>query len=223
MSTVSWNEGKSRFGPSSFLRKIVGVSYLCKFYFEINSKTGTNIEDLFDNSGTQTNAPSAEKISLRDPFFYSQGITIPSRGITTDTYSYSNGFKIEIPNGSNYGDGNINIPIMVDKRYTFYDFFVSWMNLVHSKETGFFSFHDTYLANITIKQLDYTAIGDVAESTEKFHQNMSSLNSSNFSYGVELINCYPKAVSAIEFRHDAKDRVEFNVNMSYEGLNYITS
>ena len=105
MSTVSWNEGKSRFGPSSFLRKIVGVSYLCKFYFEINSKTGTNIEDLFDNSGTQTNAPGAEKISLRDAFFYSQSITIPSRGITTDTYSYSNGsgWDVGVTNSTNNG------------------------------------------------------------------------------------------------------------------------
>jgi len=219
MSTVSWNEGKNRFGVSDFIRKIVGVPYLCKFYFEITSTKGTTFESLLSNSTTQDNVNAQNKLNLKDAFFYSQGITIPSRGINTENYVYSNGFRIEIPNGSNYGDGNINIPIISDNRYTFYDFFISWMNIIHSRETGFFSFHDDYLANITIKQLDYTATGDIADSLTSFHNNMSA-TSSNFTYGIQLINCYPKAVSAIEFRHDAKERDEFNVNMSYEGINY---
>lgn len=222
MATQNWDLTKNRFSISDILRKVRGVNYLSKFYFEIEGGADDFLKDLLFDSSTQSQLPASNMLELRDLFFYSKGISIPSRGINTDTYTYSNGFKIEIPTGTNYGDGNINIPIQSDDKYTLYDFFIKWMDRIHSKETGFFRFHDDYTTNLHIKQLDYKTTDETTESLSKFHNEMSDVfNSTKFVYGIKLINCYPKAVSVIDFSHDNKEKVEFNVNMSYEGLNYL--
>ena len=39
------------------------------------------------------------------------------RGINTDPHTYANGFRFEAPTGSNYGDGDISISMMVDHKY----------------------------------------------------------------------------------------------------------
>lgn len=220
MATQNWENTKSRFSVSDIITKLNGQAYLSKFYFEIEPGPGSFLNNIIGSN-----------IKLNESFFYSQGITIPSRGINTDTYTYSNGFKVEIPTGTNYGDGNINIPLICDNSYTLYRFFINWMDLIHSKQTGFFTFHDDYTTNLFVKQLDYTAgndssLGDANAFTNNinsFHDNMSVKSKENCIYCIELTGCYPKAVSAIEFRHDSKERVEFNVNLSYEGINYIES
>jgi len=218
MSVQSWARDKDRFSVSDIIRKIKGQAYLSKFYFEIEpGRRATKFLIAILNS-TVGNTSIGSEIELRDLFFYSQGITIPSRGLNTESYVYSNGFRIEIPTSTNFGDGNINIPIISDNKYILYDFFIKWMNKIHSKETGYFTFHDDYTTNLFIKQLDYTAADDITNNINSFHGGMTK--DKTFVYGVELINCFPKAVSAIEFRHDSKERVEFNVNMSYEGINY---
>ena len=228
MSVQSWARDKDRFSVSDIIRKIKGQAYLSKFYFEIEpGRRATDFLTAILNS-TVGNTSSDDdildvtvigsEIELRDLFFYSQGITIPSRGLNTESYVYSNGFRIEIPTSTNFGDGNINIPIISDNKYILYDFFIKWMDKIHSKGTGYFTFHDDYTTNLFIKQLDYTAADDITNNINSFHGGMTK--DKTFVYGVELINCFPKAVSAIEFRHDSKERVEFNVNMSYEGINY---
>lgn len=228
MSVQSWARNKDRFSVSDIIRKIKGQAYLSKFYFEIEpGRRATDfLTAILNNTVGNTSSDGdildvtviGSEIELRDLFFYSQGITIPSRGLNTESYVYSNGFRIEIPTSTNFGDGNINIPIISDNKYILYDFFIKWMNKIHSKETGYFTFHDDYTTNLFIKQLDYTAADDITNNINSFHGGMTK--DKTFVYGVELINCFPKAVSAIEFRHDSKERVEFNVNMSYEGINY---
>jgi len=216
--------GKRRFSVSDFIRKVTPNLYLCKFYFEILDKN--NLEDKFlKNSPTQKGYGEVEKLKLRDAFFYSKGITLPSRGLNTDQYLYPNGFRIETPTGTNYGDGNISIPMIMDDRFAFYDFFSFWMNLVHSKETGYFSFYDDYIADLEIRQLRSTTQDkefgqDVTDSLHQFHEEMSA-KAGNWVYGIKLRNAFPKAVSAITFAHDAKEAVSFEVNFAYEGIDYI--
>lgn len=216
--TKSWDNNATSFNVSEIIKKIKGVSYLSKFYFQIEDN---NINNYFSNLIKDGQGQGSKLIELQDVFFYSQGITIPSRGINTENYSYSNGFRIEIPTGTNYGDNNINIPIMSDNQYILYNFFIKWMDKIHSKETGYFSFHSDYTTNLKIKQLDYGITGKPTNNITEFQNEMQS-TSGMFVYGVQLTNCYPKAISAIEFRHDSKEKVEFNVNMSYEGIIYLS-
>lgn len=217
--------GKARFSVSDFIRKVTPNLYLSKFYFEILEVNKLE-EEFLENSPTQKSYPDVEKLKLRDAFFYSKGITLPSRGLNTDQYQYPNGFRIETPTGTNYGDGNISIPMIADDRYAFYDFFTFWMNKIHSRETGYFGFYDDYVANIAIRQLRSTTRDiasdshDVTDSLNAFHEKMSA-GAGNWVYGVMLKNAFPKAVSAITLAHDAKEAVSFEVNFAYEGIEYI--
>ena len=208
--------GQRRFNVSDIGKKITGVNYLSKFHFEIDLNKGDvnwrNTLDLADGNDLEN--------KLKDIFIYSENITIPSRGLNTEAYVFSNGFRFEVPTGTNYGDGNISVNIRVDEKYELYNFFINWMNLIHSKETGFFAFQNTYVTDIRIRQIHDS---QPASQYNNFIENVSfnSDSKKGFVYGVDLINCYPKSVGAIQFRHDAKDFVKFNVDFSYEKINYI--
>jgi hypothetical protein len=226
-SKDSWENkhGKKRFSVSDFIRKVTPNLYLCKFYYEI-LETNNLEEEFLSKSPTQKGYTEVEKLKLRDAFFYSKGITLPSRGLNTDQYLFPNGFRIETPTGTNYGDGNVAIPMIADDRYAFYDFFTFWMNKIHSKETGFFGFYDDYIADIAIRQLRSTTEDrrsrddDVTDGLNAFHEEMSA-GAGNWVYGVILKNAFPKAISAVTFAHDAKEQVSFEVNFAYEGIDYI--
>lgn len=192
---------------TEFIKVLTGVNYLSKFHFEI-----------FDYDNNLIDANNNLKNKLDNIFFYSENITIPSRGLNTEAYTYANGFRFEVPTGTNYGDGNIDVSMHVDKEYQLYDFFIKWMNTIHSKETGFFSFHEKYISKIKIKQLDNTA--SMGGTLNEF---LGFVNQGKYVFGIELINCYPKAVGAISFRHDSKDMVKFNVNFSYEKIRYFSN
>ena len=192
---------------TEFIKVLTGVNYLSKFHFEI-----------FDYDNNLIDANQNLKNKLARIFFYSENITIPSRGLNTEAYTYANGFRFEVPTGTNYGDGNIDVSMHVDKEYQLYDFFIKWMNKIHSKETGFFSFHEKYISKIKIKQLDNTA--SMGGTLDEF---LDFVKQEKYVFGIELINCYPKAVGAISFRHDSKDMVKFNVNFSYEKIRYFSN
>lgn len=195
---------------TEFIKVLTGVNYLSKFHFEISD---------YDTVKDLVTADNFNEKKLNNIFFYSENITIPSRGLNTEAYTYANGFRFEVPTGTNYGDGNIDVSMHVDKEYQLYDFFIKWMNKIHSKETGFFSFHEKYISKIKIKQLDNTA--SMGGTLDKFLDSVKE--GENYVFGIELINCYPKAVGAISFRHDSKDMVKFNVNFSYEKIRYFSN
>lgn len=206
---IPWSE--KTFNVSEIAKKIKGVTYLSKFYFKLLDDE-SKLSELLTNGVNGT-----RNLLLEDLYFYSDNITIPSRGLNTEAYTYANGFRFEVPTGTNYGDGNINVNMMVDVNYDLYNIFINWMDKIHSKETGFFSFHNKYTIDVRIMQLStYESYG---KDLNEFVQNVNS-DSGLELFKVDLVNCYPKAVSAIEFRHDAKNMVKFNVNFSYEKINY---
>jgi hypothetical protein len=209
-----------KFSITDLKNKITGLNQLSKFYFdfpEIRNKTfdrKTGEKSLFSEWYTEKHFEV-----LRNLYFYSENITIPMRGINTDPHTYANGFRFEAPTGSNYGDGDISISMMVDHKYEIYDFFMKWMNSVHDKDTGYFSFHNRYTTNLDIYQLNNIGV-KFSENNDM--ENMIADKTKNFfNYRVHLGNCYPKSVSAIEFKHDSRDeRVKITVNFTYEKVMY---
>lgn len=194
------------FSISEIRKKISGVSYYSKFYFKFIDID--NINDILNSETLKT--------KLNDIFFYSENISIPSRGLTTEVYTYSNGFRFEVPTGTNYGDGNINVSMMVDEKFELYDFFIRWMDKIQSKQSGYLKFHNKYVTDIKIIQIPHTSEG--VKDIKQFVDYVD-IDSNNF-FGIELINCYPKAVGDIPFKHDNKEMIKFNVNFSFEKINY---
>ena len=207
-----------KFSITDLKNKITGLNQLSKFYFDfIEIRTGTidpesNLRDLIKKEGEYWNV-------LKNLYFYSENITIPMRGINTDPHTYANGFRFEAPVSSNYGDGDIAITMIVDLDYKIYDFFMKWMNSIHDKKTGYFSFHNRYTTNLDIYQLNN--IGVEFSKYTTFEDMVQNPNKKFFNYQVALRNCYPKSVSAIEFKHESRDeRVKITVNFTYEQVYY---
>jgi len=202
--------------------KISGVNQLSKFYFDLpkirnESSDRTNlVKKAWDL--TTADLPGASQ-ALKNIYFYSENITIPMRGINTDPHVYANGFKFEAPIGTNYGDGDIAITMIVDKDYYLYDFFMNWMNQIHSKNTGYFSFHDQYVTDIDIYQLNNVGV-DFSKNSN-FDNMIADTTKGFVNYKVSLGNCYPKSVTAIEFKHEAaNERTKITVGFTYEKIDY---
>ena len=207
-----------QFSITDFRKKITGVNYLSKFFFdfaELRTNNWVGPEVRISEIINEKN-----KEILENLFFYSENITIPLRGINTDPHIYANGFRFEAPTGSNYGDGDINITMNVDLDFRLYQFFMDWMNLVHDKNTGYFSFHNRYTTDVSIYQLKNI---DQFFPDQMNFTDMIELNPypGFWALKVDLKNVYPKSVSAIEFKHDAKDeRTKITVNFTYEQIHY---
>ena len=204
--------------------KISGVSQLSKFYFDIPKLRNESVDrsKLVKKAWEKSikDRPGAKEI-IKNIYFYSENITIPMRGINTDPHVYANGFKFEAPIGTNYGDGDIAVTMIVDKNYYLYDFFMNWMNEIHSKDTGYFSFHDQYVTDIDIYQLNNININFPRNSN--FDDMIANASSTGIiNYKVSLGNCYLKSVTAIEFKHEAaNERTKITVGFTYEKIDYV--
>lgn len=220
-----WEYGTENkpFTIQNLRNKISGVNQLSKFYFDLpkirnESSDRSNLVKRAWEKTTKDTPDAAQ--ALKNIYFYSENITIPMRGINTDPHVYANGYKFEAPIGTNYGDGDIAITMIVDKDYYLYDFFMNWMNEIHSKDTGYFSFHDQYVTDIDIYQLNNV---DISFPKNTNFDNMIADTTKGFvNYKVSLGNCYPKSVTAIEFKHEAaNERTKITVGFTYEKIDYI--
>ena len=208
-----------KFSITDLRNKITGLNQLSKFYFDFPEIRNNR---FVRNEGEESKIAEWVNESpeiLENIYFYSENVTIPMRGINTDPHTYANGFRFESPVSSNYGDGDIAITMIVDHKYKIYDFFMNWMNSIHDKTTGYFSFHNRYTTDLDIYQLNNIGVEFSKDNT--FDSMIADRSKRFFNYRVHLGNCYPKSVSAIEFKHESRDeRVKITVNFTYEQVYY---
>ncbi len=207
------------FNITNLRSKISGVNQLSKFYFDLPDIRTQNFLPKGISRAIQKTFGKTKDYPLRDIFFYSENITIPMRGINTDPHVYANGFKFEAPIGTNYGDGDIAITMVVDKDYYLYEFFMNWMDQIHDKATGYFSFHDQFITDIDIYQLNNVNVNFLENNS--FENMVADRDKGFVNYKVTLGNCFPKSVTAIEFKHDAAgERTKITVGFTYEKIDY---
>ena len=145
-----------KFNVTDIRSRISGVSYLSKFYFRLLPTIGivekSKIEKILDNQ------------KMKDIFIYANNVTVPQRAIDGENYTYSNGYRVNFPTTTSYGDGTIGINVRMDESYKFYDMFIQWMDIIHNKKTGHLSFYDDYVCDIEIFQLSYTNMDNFVSS-----------------------------------------------------------
>ncbi|MEK9694696.1 MAG: hypothetical protein VW270_02970 [Candidatus Poseidoniales archaeon] len=217
-------EKTGRFNITKLREKISGLNYLSKFYFDFPDLRSGNLKS---DSLVREALKKVPSNFLENLYFYSENITIPMRGINTDPHVYANGFRFEAPIGTNYGDGDIAITMNLDKNYYLYDFFMAWMDQIHSRKTGYYSFHDRYVTDLYIYQLsnndvefpDNRTFADMIAEYE--NENNPNVYTGLIAYRVFLGNCYPKSVTALEFKHESSgERAKITVGFTYEKVDY---
>lgn len=137
-----------KFNITDIRNQISGVSYLSKFYFRLLPTIGITSKSKIKGI--------LEEEKMIDIFIYANNVTVPQRAIDGENYTYSNGYRVNFPTTTSYGDGTIGINVRMDESYKFYDMFIQWMDIIHNKKTGHLSFYDDYVCDIEIFQLSYS-------------------------------------------------------------------
>ena len=102
--------------------------------------------------------------------------------------------------------GNIVATFYADKYLRERQFFEMWQKLAVNTISHKANYYDNYVANLNIFQL-----GQFASRQER----------DDITYGVQLIDCFPTKIGAIEYSHDANNIQTIDVDFSFRyWINY---
>ena len=106
----------------------------------------------------------------------------------------------------NYTTPEITATFYTDKFMRERTFFEIWQKAAFSNTTHNFNFYDDYVAPI-----DIFALGQFASRDER----------DDITYGVRLMECYPKTISEVSFNHETNAIQTFEVTFSFRNwVNY---
>lgn len=106
----------------------------------------------------------------------------------------------------NYTTPEITATFYTDKFMRERTFFEIWQKAAFSNTTHNFNFYDDYVAPI-----DIFALGQFASRDER----------DDITYGVRLMECYPKTISEVTFNHETNAVQTFEVTFSFRNwVNY---
>lgn len=125
---------------------------------------------------------------------YCDQIQLPSSNIATQPHR-TWGETREMPTERLYE--NINISVYVDGDMKVKQYFDNWINLIQNKNMRTYNYYINYVKDIDI----------IVQSI--------SLNDDKDIYGIKLVECYPKTISAIQLDYAAKDIMKLNVTFTY--------
>ncbi len=213
--TPNWKDTHKGFNIIDFRKKVRGVAYSSKFYFRF---VGQKIIDYLNLEN--------EKLDVFNNLFYysDDQITVPSRRFDmNERFHYANGFAVQTPSQTKYGDGDISITFRLDDKYLLYDIFNEWMGKIHNDKTGFLSFYDDYTSELEIFQLPYDKyIQSLERSTDPLQDFIEQYASSDKPdvYKMRLVRCYPTSVGNIQYSHGGSQFTKVTVTFYYSGMKY---
>lgn len=88
----------------------------------------------------------------------------------------------------------LQLSFYCDSKMWIKGFFDEWINSIQDGKSRVFNYYEKYTTKITINTLD---------------------NADTKTYGIELYECYPKSMSAIQLDYGAKDVMKLQVTMQY--------
>lgn len=127
----------------------------------------------------------------RKMMLFCEQATLP--GITyTTTQSRTFGEFREMPYERIFDP--LQLSFYCDSKMWIKGFFDEWINSIQDGKSRVFNYYEKYTTQITVNTLD---------------------NEDNYTYGIELYECYPKSISAIQLDYGAKDVMKLQVTMQY--------
>jgi hypothetical protein len=90
---------------------------------------------------------------------------------------------------------NINLSFYMDQGMDVKFFFDTWMGLIQNPYDRTFNYYNDYVSSMKIQ------VQDINDKTR---------------YEVELFECYPKNISAVQLDYSSKDVLKLNVTMQYK-------
>jgi len=202
----------------SYINEAEGFARKARFYVEFNlPKAGgagiTNVDtgaELSDgaNELETTFKSSAEMIAVqkanaRRVQAFCSAISMPERTIEMkEVKHHGPAYKIAI----DYKSADITATFYADKFLRERSYFELWQKAAFSNQSHNFNFYDNYVSDVNIFQL-----GQFASRNER----------DDVTYAVKLFDCFPKAISAVEYSYENNTVQTFQVTFGFRyWINY---
>ena len=203
----------------SYVNEAEGFARKARFYAEFALPKGVSQEALFSEGFEDTSSAALEKQAFpsqkdllaiqqangRRVRAFCSNISMPEREMTTKEVRHGNAparnFVYDMKSSG------ISATFYADKFMRERSYFELWQKSALSTSSTFnTNYYDNYVSNLNIFQL-----GQFASRQER----------DDITYGVQLIDCFPSKIGAIEYSHDANNIQTIDVDFSFRyWINY---
>ena len=203
----------------SYVNEAEGFARKARFYAEFALPKGVSQEALFSEGFEDTSSAALEKQAFpsqkdllaiqqangRRVRAFCSNISMPEREMTTKEVRHGNAparnFVYDMKSSG------ISATFYADKFMRERSYFELWQKSAMSTSSTFnTNYYDDYVANLNIFQL-----GQFASRQER----------DDITYGVQLIDCFPSKIGAIDYSHDANNIQTIDVDFSFRyWINY---
>ena len=203
----------------SYVNEAEGFARKARFYAEFNLPKGITNDALFSEGFTDTSLAAQEQQAFptqgdllavqqqsgRRVRAFCSSISMPEREMSTKEIRHGNAparnFVYDMKSSG------ISATFYADKFMRERSYFELWQKSAMATSSTFnTNYYDNYVANLNIFQL-----GQFASRQER----------DDITYGVQLIDCFPSKIGAIEYSHDANNIQTIDVDFSFRyWINY---
>ena len=203
----------------SYVNEAEGFARQARFFAEFNLPKGISQGALFSEGFEDTSSAALEKQAFptqkdllavqqangRRVRAFCSSISMPEREMVTKEVRHGNAPARNIV--YDMKSAGISATFYADKFMRERSYFELWQKTAMStSETFNTNYYDNYVSNLNIFQL-----GQFASRQER----------DDITYGVQLIDCYPTKVGAVEYSHDANNVQTIDVDFSFRyWINY---
>jgi len=203
----------------SYVNEAEGFARKARFYAEFNLPKGISDGALFSEGFEDTSSAALEKQAFptqgdllsvqqangRRVRAFCSNISMPEREMVTKEVRHGNAparnFVYDMKSAG------ISATFYADKFMRERSYFELWQKSAMSTSSTFnTNYYDNYVSNLNIFQL-----GQFASRQER----------DDITYGVQLIDCFPSKIGAVEYSHDANNIQTIDVDFSFRyWINY---
>ena len=203
----------------SYVNEAEGFARKARFYAEFNLPKGISNQALFSEGFEDTSLAALEKANFpsqkdllavqqangRRVRAFCSSISMPEREMVTSDIRHGNAPPRKVV--YDMKSSNISATFYADKFMRERSYFELWQKCALSTANTYnTNYYDNYVSNLNIFQL-----GQFASRQER----------DDITYGVQLIDCYPVSIGAVEYSHDANNIQTINVDFSFRNwINY---
>ena len=203
----------------SYVNEAEGFARKARFYAEFNLPKGISNQALFSEGFEDTSSAALEKQAFpsqqdllavqqangRRVRAFCSNISMPEREMTTKEIRHGNAPARNIV--YDMKSAPISATFYADKFMRERSYFELWQKTAMSTSSTFnTNYYDNYVSNLNIFQL-----GQYASRQER----------DDITYGVQLIDCFPTKIGAVEYSHDANNIQTIDVDFSFRyWINY---
>ena len=204
---------------NSYVNEAEGFARKARFYAEFNLPKGISDGALFSEGFEDTSLAEQEKQAFptqkdllaiqqangRRVRAFCSSISMPEREMTTKEVRHGNAPARNIV--YDMKSAGISATFYADKFMRERSYFELWQKSALSTSSTFnTNYYDNYVSNLNIFQL-----GQFASRQER----------DDITYGVQLIDCFPSKIGAVEYSHDANNIQTIDVDFSFRyWINY---